>query len=162
MALFTWVHCSVQNFFYLNPFPDTPVTQLWSTLTIWTQFRRCFSLNDFSVYAPIERNHLFRPSITNRAFDIWVETGVTTVENLLIDNSFASFDQLTSKFNIPRSHFFRFLQLRRFISTSSSYFSSKPPSSFLDSIIKLHPSSKRSIWAIFSYWNNANWNLWLY
>ncbi len=38
----------------------------------WTQFRRCYSLKDFSIYASIVRNHLFTPSTVDMFFYSWV------------------------------------------------------------------------------------------
>lgn len=71
-----------------------------------TQFRRAFSLKDLPTCAPIIKNHQFLPSVIESAFNEWVNRGVTTIENLFVDNTFASFDQLILKFNIPNSHFF--------------------------------------------------------
>ncbi len=58
------------------------------------------------------------------------------------------------KLSIPRSHFFRFLQLRNFISTSFTYFPSQPPNSLLDSTLKLNPCSKGAVGTVYSSLNS--------
>ncbi len=42
-----------------------------ASFKIWNQFRRAFSLTDLSMQAPIMRNHMFPPSITDAAFNCW-------------------------------------------------------------------------------------------
>lgn len=56
------------------------------------------------------------------------------------DNSFAPFDQLALKFSILNLQFFRFLQLRSFVSNSIENFPIQPPGSLLNSILKLKAS----------------------
>lgn len=84
-------------------------------------------------------------SVIDKAFFVWVRRGVATINDLFIDNTFTSIDQLRLKLNIPHSHFFRFLQLCSFLSASSIHFPPQPPSSLLDSILKLNPCSKGNI-----------------
>lgn len=135
----------------ISKYSSNPIIK--HSFRIWTQFRRLFAQKDISIYAPITKNHLFKPSVMDNTFDSWVKGGVLTIGHLFINNSFASFDQLISKFSIPRSHFFKYLQIRNFISTSISSFPSKPPSSLLDSILKINPSSKGSIGLVYSLIN---------
>lgn len=80
---------------------------------------------------------MFAPSVLDGAFDIWSKTGIILLQKLYIDNNIASFDQLVSKFGIPRPHFFRYLQLRNFISSHSDCFPRYPSMTLLDSIFKL-------------------------
>ena len=42
----------------------------------------------------IQVDHQFMPSIIDSAFHEWANRGVATIENLFIDNTFASIDQL--------------------------------------------------------------------
>ncbi len=138
----------------ISKYTSNPVVK--HSFKICTQFRRFFSLNDLSICAPILRNHRFAPSNIEGAFNEWVKRGVATIENLFIDNAFISFDQLMLKFNIPCSHFFRFLQLHNSISTSFTYFPSQPPNSLLNSILKLNPCSKGAIGTVYSSLNSYN------
>uniref|UniRef100_A0A672FIX8 Reverse transcriptase domain-containing protein n=1 Tax=Salarias fasciatus TaxID=181472 RepID=A0A672FIX8_SALFA len=147
--------CSKFPFFEsTSKYTTNPIVK--HSLKIWKQFRRNFSLKDLSKYAPVKRNHQFLPSTTDKAFCEWSRKGIAAVEDLFIDGTFASFDQLVVKFNIPRSHFFRFLQLRSFISTSFTYFPSCPPETLLDSILKLKINCKGTIGKLYSLINTHN------
>lgn len=79
------------------------------SLKIWNQFRKSFALRSLSLCAPLSKNHIFTPSILNKAFDVWAKSGVCTFQDLYINITFASFDKLVNRFKIPRSHFFRYL-----------------------------------------------------
>ena len=109
---------------------------------ILTQFRRGFSLRDLPSCALIIKKHQFMPSVIDRAFHEWANRGIATIENLSIDNTFASFDQLKLKFNILNSNFFRFLQLRSFTSKSFTHFPSQPSNSPWNHILNLNSGSK--------------------
>lgn len=87
----------------ISKFTSNPIVK--HSFRIITQFRRAFSLKDLPTSAPIIKNHQFMPSVFDNAYCEWVNRGVTRIENLYIDNTFASFDQLALKFNIPYSHF---------------------------------------------------------
>lgn len=139
---------------FICKFTSNPIVK--HSFRILTQFRRSFSLRDLPTCAPITRNHQFMPSIIDSAFQEWADRGVATIENLFIDNTFASFDQLKLKFNIQNSHLFRFLQLRSFVSTSFTHFPSQPPNTLLNSILKLNSGSKGNIGNIYSLLNTYN------
>ena len=123
---------------------------------IWSQFRRAFSLNEFSIYSPITKNNMFVPSVADSAFKCWVEKGIRIVKDLFVEDTFISFEQLRTHFNITQSHFFRYLQLRSFISSSYSQFPLLPPHSFLDTILKISPQSKKCIGVVYSLLNSYN------
>ncbi len=88
-----------------------------SGLKIWTQFVHHFSLHNTPLLSPIHSNPLLYPSILDNAYASWRDLGLVCIGDLYIDGVFASFDQLTSRFNIPKSHFFRYLQTRDFVRT---------------------------------------------
>ena len=138
----------------ISKYTSNPIVK--HSFRILTQFRRGFSLKDLPTCAPIIRNHQFTPSVTDGAFHEWANRGVATIENLFINNTFASFDQLKLKFNIPNSHFFRFLQLRSFILKSFTHFPSQPLDSLLNYILKFNSGSKGIIGNIYSLLNTYN------
>lgn len=74
-----------------------------TTVKIWNQFRRSFDLQTYSILAPITANHSFPPSLIGRAFEIWSNMGIKTFKDLYIDNTFASFEQLSKKFSLPNT-----------------------------------------------------------
>ena len=59
-------------------------------------------------------------------FKHWSDKGLTAIENLYIDNHFASFAQLQAKFKLPTSKFFRYLQIRNFVKQSFSCLDAPP------------------------------------
>lgn len=124
------------------------------SLKIWAQFRRSFSLNDFSIHAPITKNNMFAPSMTDEAYDGWAQRGLIKLSNMYDEGNCMSFEQLRLKYNIPRTHFFRFLQLRSFLSSSTSQFPSLPPDSFTDSLLSLNPNAKQVIGTVYSLLNS--------
>ncbi|CAI5656405.1 unnamed protein product [Oreochromis niloticus] len=78
-------------------------------------------------------------------FKLWSALGLHTIKDLYIDNCFASFAQLQSKFMLPSAHLFRYLQIRNFVKQSFAHLD-KPPahSDFYDYLIK-NPTSKHLI-----------------
>lgn len=114
------------------------------SLKVWAQFRRAFSLNNLSINAPIAKNNMFKPSITDGSFSTWIKNGLVTLKDLYMDDNFASFEQLRLKLKIPNSHFFKYLQLCSFVSSYSAHFPSLPPSSLLESVLELSSYPKKS------------------
>lgn len=81
--------------------PLPPVVR--HTLRMWAQFRRHFGLSDFWLSSPISANHLFQPSLLDPTFQEWRGLGIGHFRDLFIGNSFASFEQLTEKYNLPKT-----------------------------------------------------------
>lgn len=77
-----------------------------STFKIWKQFRRYFGLQTFSFLAPLSANPVFHPSLIDGAFSLWSDYGIKAFRDLYIAGTFASFQQLSDKFHLPRQHFF--------------------------------------------------------
>lgn len=75
-----------------------------NSLKIWLQFRKHFHLNQAITLLPLVRNHLFPPSQTDTAFEIWHRHGLVFFNDLFVDGTFASFDILQKDNNIPRNH----------------------------------------------------------
>ena len=133
-----------------------PLTLLWHTVKIWNQFRRSFTLNNISLFGPITKNNPFPPSVLDGAFGVWYRSGIHSLQNVYADNNFASFEQLVDRFNIPRSHFFRYLQLQNFIASHSNCFPLYPCVILLDSIFKLGKNLKQIIGKIYGLLNLFN------
>ena len=99
-------------------FSSSPVVS--STLRIWIQFRQTFHLSDLSILSPICNNHLFPAAKMDDTFKWWDSMGLSVFKEFFINNVFLSFADLVSKFNISKSSFFRYLQVRHFIQTHIS------------------------------------------
>ena len=101
----------------ISTFTSNPI--ITHSVKIWNQFRRTFNISDLSHVAPIVKNHMFPPSVTDKVFNIWFNKGICTLYDLYVENTFASFEQLSRKFIIHKSHFYRYMQLRDFVVTNS-------------------------------------------
>ena len=97
-----------------------------STLKIWIQFRRHFKFSSASFLGPIGNNHLFAPSILDSTFTLWARLGLNSFKDLFDGGIFPSFNTLCLKFNLPRTNFFRYLQVRNFVRTESDSFPGLP------------------------------------
>ena len=85
------------------------------------------TLDNFSSFAvSVASNLTFYPSMIDNAFLVWTDLGIGTFRDLVIDKTFASFEQLSVKFNLPRNHFFRFLQIRSYVRSLNSQFLTLP------------------------------------
>ena len=82
---------------------------------ILKQIKRVLDLPNRSINAPIGQNPCFRPGLMHAVFKHWSVSGLIIIGDLYLDNCFASFAQLQSKFYLPSSHFFCYLQIRNFV-----------------------------------------------
>lgn len=123
----------------LNSYPakytSNPI--ILSTVKIWRQFRRHFKLASLSPLMPICDNHIFLPSALDPVFSMWKEKGLVFFKQLFIDKVFASFDNLKTKFDLPRSHLFRYFQILDFARCNFPNFPHQPPDSFIDTFLSL-------------------------
>lgn len=112
------------------------------SLKIWAQFRKHFNLLSFSLSSPILYNPVFPPSLFDPVFQEWHRQGIRCFRDLFIDNYFASFEQLSTKFNLSKTHFFRYLQARHFIHSQVESFPAASETNIMDGVLELHPTCK--------------------
>ena len=111
------------------------------SLKTWNQFRRYFKFHDFSCLSPIALNHLFKPSVQDGVFLEWHRSGLTHFKDIFIEKKLASFiQQLSNKYGLPQSHFFRYLQARNIIQSHLSGSASFPEHTSLETILLLNPT----------------------
>lgn len=127
---------------------DNPVVK--QSFKIWLQFRKHFGLQGSSIHAPVSHNHSFKPSIMDSAFQLWSERGVASINDLYDNGTFMSFSDLSSKFNLPSSHLFRFFQIRHFAQKNYPDFPNTPPQTLLDTLLRINPNQKGNISHIFN------------
>lgn len=84
---------------------------------IWSQFRRHFGLQTYSTLAPLASNHTFPPSLQDGAFNNWANLEIRSIKDLFINDTFASFQQLSDKFALPKHNFFRFCRFGTLLKT---------------------------------------------
>uniref|UniRef100_A0A669D0H5 Reverse transcriptase domain-containing protein n=1 Tax=Oreochromis niloticus TaxID=8128 RepID=A0A669D0H5_ORENI len=126
---------------------DNPV--VWHTVRVWAQMRKHFGLTGFSLLSPIFSNPFFQPSLSDPIFRDWHDRGITCFNDLFFDNTFASFAQLSEKFNLPRTHLFRYLQTRQFLQSQIPNFPVAPDASPGDMLLTLIPTRKGFISLIY-------------
>ena len=76
------------------------------SLRVWLQFRKTFGFQRASLLSPIALNHLFAPSMQDKTFMAWHELGLHCFKDLFIDKTFASFEQLSRQYDLPKTIFF--------------------------------------------------------
>lgn len=144
-SLSSLAHASI-----LNPYSSfTKNVCVKLTLKIWNQFRRHFGFQTISFAAPVASNPAFSPSIIDNAFSTWANLGIRRFQDLYIDNTFATFEQLSVKFGLPRSHFFRFLQIRSYVRSLDPRFPTLPGETQFDIFLTPLPTLKGSLSIIY-------------
>lgn len=142
--------------------PPTPLTRFFSnpvvlnSVKIWSQFTTHFKLKTMSIHSPITNNYSFPPSILDSSFTIWRTNGIVSLSNLFSQGTFCSFSQLSEKFDLPKSHFFRYLQIRHFVQKNIPSFPQLPPINTIDNIISLSPQGKGLISRLYGIINNIS------
>lgn len=126
------------------------------TIRIWAQCRRHFGLQGASTCSLIKFNHMFIPSCTDNTFTLWFDKGIRSIHHLYIEDTFASFSQLSQIYDLPRNNFFRYLQIRSFVRNTFDSFPNKPMKSHVDNLLELNPNSRGLISQIYELINNIN------
>lgn len=95
-----------------------------NSLKTLNQIRKVFKSPGISVYTPLCHNHAFVSALLDNTFSLWFAKGLRGIGDLYVDNSSASFQQLSSKYDIPHSSFFRYVQSRHFVRENIPHFES--------------------------------------
>ena len=123
-----------------------------NSIKIWVQFRKNVNLTSICSFSPIMFNHLFAPSQIDQAFAVWHRRGLVYFQDLFTDDSFASFTIyvyiylfLCEDHNLPKSHYFRFLQVQSFASNFFPGCPTPPSKDLLYLVLNVNPFNKRAI-----------------
>lgn len=108
-----------------------------NTLKIWAQFRKNFGFENLLHLTPIHNNHLFLPARLDSEFALWQRRGLHNFSDMYIDGVLASFQDLSHKFDLPRSSLFRYFQVRHFLQNHNPDFPNIIPSTAVDDLLKL-------------------------
>ncbi|KAF3837903.1 hypothetical protein F7725_009671 [Dissostichus mawsoni] len=106
------------------------------------------NLKSICSFSPIMSNHLFAPSRLDMAFAVWHRSGLVYFQDLFSDDSFVSFTHLCRDHNIPKSHFFRYLQARSFASKHFPGYPCPPSKDLAHSVLNVNPFNKGAV----SFW----------
>lgn len=83
-----------------------------TTIKAWHDMKRLEGMEGhYSSLSPVWGNLDFSPGTTDRGFKLWNNKGNANIGHLFEKNILLSFDQLCSKYNMPRNEFFRYLQI---------------------------------------------------
>lgn len=112
---------------------------------MWCQIKKTLNLTNTSSFARICHSHAFHPPQSDPVFSIWKGKGLATMKDLYIDNVFASFDQLKAKFDLPPSHFFRYLQVRNYTRANILNFETYNSPDDVYSLLAKEPETKKLV-----------------
>lgn len=118
---------------------------LRNSYKILKQIKGVLKPPELSIYAPICQNPCFKPGTMDAVFTQWSDRGLSTIRDLYINNHFATFAQLKSKFGLPAGHFFRYLQIRNFVRQSIPHFETLPEQHSFYEVLIRPPTSKHLI-----------------
>lgn len=122
---------------------DNPV--VINSLKIYAQFRKHYKLLRICLFSPIAKNSFFQPSMQDTVFNIWYNKGIKCISDLFIQGEFASFEQLSQKYSLPASNFFRYLQVRHYVKDVISAFPHKPAGGLLEDIFTCELKKKGAV-----------------
>lgn len=105
-------------------------------IAVWYKVENYFAETpSLSVFSPIWGNEYFIPGKADGGFRVWAKNGLQKIGDVYKQNILMSFEELINKFNIPRNHFFKYLQLRNFIKKEQNQSLSIPALSTLEKLI---------------------------
>ncbi len=116
-----------------------------NSLRIWRQISKTFKLPNTSLFAPISCNHAFKPSLLDPVFTDWARKGILTLRDLYMDKSFATFSQLKEKYDLPSSHFFRYLDIRNYVRSTMLNFETFSTDNELHKLLTCTPNTPKLI-----------------
>lgn len=122
-----------------NPF-------LRNSIDVWFKSHRHIGdTPSISQFSPIWDNARFTPGRADGGFQIWANRGVQKIGDLYVEGTLLTFNDLCLKYSIPKKHFFKYLQLKHFISSKHHQVSYEPPLSCLEGIVLKHMHGKQQI-----------------
>ena len=106
------------------PFVDANVKAMadWTktTLKIWNKIKIAFGLPKLiSPLTSISFLKSFTPNKLDTSFKRWSDHGFIYIQQLIEVSNLKTFEQLKNEFDLPRTDFFRYLQLRTFLTTQT-------------------------------------------
>ncbi len=123
-------------------------------LKIWSQIRKFYGWQSCSLQSPLIKNHSFAPSFANTMFEEWFEKGIHNFLDIFIDQIFPSFEQVQEKYNISRSQFHKYLQIRSFVIQNNPSYPNSPNQSSMELILMQDPFKKGGISKIYENLSN--------
>lgn len=108
--------------------------------------KKAFSGNKkYSHFAPIYNNPYFIPSCSDSGFKEWRTAGIVTINDMYEGDTIKSFQQLQEEYNLSKSHFFRYLQIRSFLNSIQDYKIKHQPQELEKIILHIGKIKKKKI-----------------
>lgn len=128
---------------------------VFSSGKIWSQFRKHFNLITILIHSPIVNNHNFPPSTLDLAFKIWETKSITSISSLFIRGKFGSVSGFWG-FDLPKSHFYRYVHVRHFVQRYIVSFPNLPIDNIIDNLLSLAPHQKGLISMLYYHIRNIS------
>ena len=116
-----------------------------NTLKVWVQIRWSFGFKNLLHLDPIHNNHLFPQLGQILNLRSGRDEASIILKDMYINGTFASFEDLSHKFDLPRSSSFRYFQVRHFLQHHDPNFPYITSPSGLDDLLKSPFNSKRLV-----------------
>lgn len=123
----------------------TPNPIVRNMIGVWYEVKKDLKeVSTLSRFSPIWGNNYFVQGRTVGGFKIWADRGVGQLKDIFGDHdeSLLTFEELVIKYNIPRKHIFKYLQLRSFIGANQKQSMLIPPLSLLEKVLIKNPFEK--------------------
>lgn len=120
-----------------------------NTLSVWHEAHAYTEdAPKLSQFAPIWGNDNFLPGRADSGFKHWANKGLCKIIDLYMDGNLMTLDQLICKYDIPRNHFFKYLQLRSFIK-SQAHSLDRPSMSVIEKCIVSNKEGRGQMSALY-------------
>lgn len=87
-----------------------------NTLRTWKDVKTHMGISSpFSLFSPLSFNPDMPLTLQNTVFSAWRELGISQISCLLSEGTIKSFQQIVDQYNVPKSNFYKYLQLRHFL-----------------------------------------------
>ena len=132
------------------------------SIKIWCKVNRYLECKpSLSPLTPIMSNSSLEFVQQDNGFRVWAQKNITKISHLYHCNVLMSFQQLKETYQIPTTHFFRYLQLRHYIKSQLGGSPDKPKLSKLESLLTKEIARKHMslIYKLLLAHSKANTNL---
>ena len=99
-------YASLSSLLFTNPTTVKSVSHslvVRNSLKILTQIKHTYKVPGISICTPFCHNHTFTPALLDNAFVRWCAKGLKCIKDCYFNNNFASFGQLSSKYNLSNN-----------------------------------------------------------
>lgn len=130
---------------------------IYNSVRVWHDLTKYVGQNNIkSLLSPITQNPDFPAGVGSSVFSSWQNRGIRVIGDLFKDNILMSFQQLPVIFDVPKQHFFAFLQLRHFISSQVTLSPADSYSNYIEKFILERENGKHFISAFYSLLGSFN------